>query len=201
MPVCEAIACHSPFRAPSNLRTSVSSAFSIPRKLAKLCSDGKQHFAHVCGHSRRMPEKTGKSINQVVAENLAHWMEQAGFTSQQALADKSGVSQRTIANYLKPGLRDDTSSGKEPSAKVTELQKLADALHIEVWQLMRAMTPQEREFYAHIEEAYKRLAHRQQSEEELTSELADGPAAAPRKRLPVFHPGSSKAADKKKRED
>lgn len=131
-------------------------------------------------------------------------MEQAGFTSQQALADKSGVSQRTIANYLKPTLRDDTSSGKEPSAKVTELAKLAAALHIEVWQLLREMTPQEREFYAQIEEAYKRLTHRQQpQDDESPSELgalADGPAPQ-RRRLPIFNPVSKKAAERKKRED
>lgn len=147
-----------------------------------------------------MPENIGKSINQVVAENLAHWMEQAGFTSQQALADKSGVSQRTIANYLKPGLRDDTSSGKEPSAKVTELAKLAAALHIEVWQLLREMTPQEREFYAHIEEAYKRLTHRGLDEPEQSDfgGLSGGNATAKRPSPRFFNPAAKKAQGKRR---
>lgn len=149
-----------------------------------------------------MPENPGKSINQVVAENLAHWMEQAGFTSQQALADKSGVAQRTIANYLKPTLRDDTSSGKEPSAKVTELAKLATALHIEVWQLLREMTPQEREFYAQIEEAYKRLTHRRDGAKTENSDfaaLAEGAPAPPRRKPPPFNPAARKQTGTKKR--
>lgn len=104
-----------------------------------------------------MSANPAKPINQVVAENLAFWMKEAGFESQQALADKSGVSQRTIANYLRPSLRDDTSSGKEPSAKLTELGKLAKALNIEVWQLLRQLTPQERAFYDKIEAAYRGL--------------------------------------------
>lgn len=102
-----------------------------------------------------MDESTGKSINQVVAENLAYWMERTGFESQQSLADKSGVSQRTISNYLRPSLRDDTNSGKEPSAKLTELGKLAKAMDIEVWQLLRQMTPKERAFYNKIEQAFR----------------------------------------------
>lgn len=108
-----------------------------------------------------MSANTAKPINQVVAENLAFWMQEGGFTSQQALADKSGVSQRTIANYLRPDLRDDTNSGKAPSAKLTELGKLATALEIEVWQLLRQMTPQERAFYDKIEAAYKEIAKNQ----------------------------------------
>lgn len=147
-----------------------------------------------------MSHTPGKSINQVVAENLAHWMEQAGFASQQALADKSGVSQRTIANYLKPALRDDTSSGKEPSAKVTELAKLADALHIEVWQLLREMTPQEREFYAQIEEAYKRLTHRAGADEPSSDFGALEGSAAERKRPGFFSPATKKTGGLKRRE-
>lgn len=145
-----------------------------------------------------MQEKTGKSINQVVAENLAHWMEAQGFASQQALAAKSGVSQRTISNYLNPTLRDDTSSGKEPSAKVTELAKLAAALHIEVWQLLREMTPQEREFYDQIEEAYKKLVHRAEEEDDQHSGFGgveNGTAAAKR---PKFFSPIKKTTPKKK---
>lgn len=110
-----------------------------------------------------MSENPTKPINQVVAENLRYWMQEAGFESQAALAAKSGVSQRTIGNYLNPSLRDDTSSGKEPSAKVTELEKLASALSIGVWQLMRSMTPQEREFYAQIEAAFTKLTEGQKT--------------------------------------
>jgi transcriptional regulator with XRE-family HTH domain len=101
-----------------------------------------------------MPEK---SVNEVLAENLRYWMEQANMTAQGDLAEKSGVSQRTISNYLNPGNRQESASGKEPSAKLTELQKIAVALGIGVWDLVRPMTPQERAFYKKVEQAYTDL--------------------------------------------
>ncbi len=98
-----------------------------------------------------------KSINQVVADNLHHWMKQRGIRSQMDLANKSGVSQRTVANYLKPQLRQSSSSGKEPSAKLIELEKLANALDVEVWQLLRQLTPEEWNVYHSIEASFLAL--------------------------------------------
>ena len=95
-------------------------------------------------------------INEVVARNLDYWMKQAGI-KQAALAEKAGVSQKTISNYLKPGQRTEGTTGKEPSAKLAELDKIAKALHVEVWQLTRQMTARERIMYAAIEKAYAEL--------------------------------------------
>jgi transcriptional regulator with XRE-family HTH domain len=96
------------------------------------------------------------SINRVLARNLAYWMEQATLT-QSALAEKAGVSQKTISNYLNPQQRQEGATGKEPSAKLTELEKIAKALSVSVWQLVREMTPSERKMYEAIERAYEEL--------------------------------------------
>ena len=101
-----------------------------------------------------MPVIHTKSINVVVAENLAYWMEQAEL-KQAALAERAGVSQKTISNYLNPEQRSGGSTGKEPSAKLAELDKIAKALAIEVWQLTRQMSESERAMYEAIEKAYR----------------------------------------------
>lgn len=97
-----------------------------------------------------------KHINQVVADNLAYWMGEAKIT-QQTLAERAGVSQKTISNYLNPQQRAEGSKGKPPSPKLTELSLIAHALHIEVWQLTRSMTPRERALYEALEKAYQEL--------------------------------------------
>lgn len=96
------------------------------------------------------------SINQVLARNLAFWMSEAGLT-QTALAKRAEVDQKTISNYLNPKQRVAGSKGKEPSAKLTELSKIARALAIDVWQLLRDQTESERKMYAAIEANFATL--------------------------------------------
>lgn len=99
---------------------------------------------------------SGKTINEVVAENLTHWMAERGI-KQAALAEKAGVDQKTISNYLHPKQRMEGSSGKEPSARLSELDKVAKALRVEVWQLTRHMTARQRALYDVLEKAYLQL--------------------------------------------
>jgi len=73
-----------------------------------------------------MPDK---SINHVFAENLRGAMTRAELT-QEALAKKSGVSQKTISNYLNPDQRKTSAKGKPPSAKLTELEMIAGAIGV-----------------------------------------------------------------------
>jgi transcriptional regulator with XRE-family HTH domain len=113
----------------------------------------KEHITKSLVQPQAMQEK---SINHVVAANLLRWMGEADVT-QSALAEKAGVSQKTISNYLNPGQRDEGTSGKQPSAKLTELDRIAKALHIEVWQLTRQMSIIERKMYEAIEIAYENL--------------------------------------------
>lgn len=68
----------------------------------------------------------GKTLNQVLAENLRAKME--GAWTQSSLSKKSGVGQTTISLYLAPERRSTSSTGREPSAKLAEVEKLADAL-------------------------------------------------------------------------
>lgn len=96
-------------------------------------------------------------INEVLAVNLAHFMKEKGFT-QSSLGRKAGIAQRTIGNYLKPELRQaESKSGKPASAKLTEVEKIADGLGVEVWELLRPISPTEREFHRQIEESFDKL--------------------------------------------
>ena len=104
-----------------------------------------------------MPTQKRKSINQVLAANIAAAMERRHIKTQEELAKASGVAQRTISNYLNPEKRAKGKSGKEPSAKLTEIEQIAKALDTEAWDLLRELTPRERAFYRRIEDAYKRL--------------------------------------------
>lgn len=97
-----------------------------------------------------------KDINEVVADNLAYWMKQSELT-QQVLAEKAGVSQKTISNYLNPKQRTEGARGKPGSPKLYELDQIAKALHIEVWQLTRQLTDRERQLYERIEKAFQEL--------------------------------------------
>lgn len=96
------------------------------------------------------------SINAVLADNLRHFMDAKGL-KQPGLAKISGVKQTTISLYLDPERRLKGASGKEPSAKLTEVAMLASALGIEVWELVRDLTPEQRLAYSKIEEAYRAL--------------------------------------------
>jgi transcriptional regulator with XRE-family HTH domain len=98
----------------------------------------------------------GDSINRVLARNLAYWMREAKLT-QATLALRAHVDQKTISNYLNPDQRVKGSTGKEPSAKLTELAKIADALGIGTWQLLREMTESERAFYTQIEASFAKV--------------------------------------------
>ena len=123
--------------------------------LVKHSSNVKEHFTSYLRHPCCMSETTS-SINQILAANLAHWMGQAKLT-QAALADRAGVSQKTISNYLNPEQRTEGSTGKQPSAKLTELDRVAKALGIQVWQLTREMSAGELAMYESFVRAYTEL--------------------------------------------
>lgn len=100
-----------------------------------------------------------KSVNSTLADNLEYFMGEKGW-NQSDLARASKVSQRSISNYLNPTRRDPTGSGKESSAKLVEISMIAAALGVEIWELVREMTPSERAFYKHIEAAFRDLKKR-----------------------------------------
>lgn len=97
-----------------------------------------------------------KPINEALAENLRYFMEAQNLV-QASLAEKCGIAQTTISNYLNPNRRPVGTSGKPPSAKLSEVEMLATALEVEPWQLIRTFTPEERKAYEAIETAYRAL--------------------------------------------
>jgi transcriptional regulator with XRE-family HTH domain len=100
--------------------------------VAKLCYANKQHFAR---HDFQTHNMESRSINAVFAANLSRLMSAKGW-SQSVLAEKSGVAQRSISNYLSPSRRDRGASGKEPSAKLTEMSMISSALGIDAWEML-----------------------------------------------------------------
>ena len=75
-----------------------------------------------------------KSANQVLAENLQRLMQARGL-SNLALGKKAGIAPNTIANYLNTNPQI-TSTGKERSAKLAEVERLAVALGVTLLDLL-----------------------------------------------------------------
>lgn len=100
--------------------------------IAKHCYFDKQYFARPVGQTQGVPSK---SINAIFAENLRQRMDAGGW-SQAALAKKTGVAQTSISNYLSPDRRAAGAKGKEPSAKLTEMAMIADALTVSPWEML-----------------------------------------------------------------
>lgn len=122
--------------------------------VAKLCYEGKQHFASKNADTQFM-KKT--PINNVLARNLAHFMNERGLT-QAVLSEKSDVAQTTISLYLHPDRRQPGKTGKLPSAKLSEVESLAKALDLGVWELLRDLSPVQRQAYEQIEAAFRKLS-------------------------------------------
>lgn len=72
---------------------------------------------------------TRKTLNQTLAENLSREMARQKLTAK-ALALKAGVAPNTVGNYLRSDGTDYTASGKERSAKLAEVERIAAALGV-----------------------------------------------------------------------
>lgn len=95
--------------------------------------------------------------NRTLAENLRYYMEKFGLT-QKGLESKSGVKQTTISLYMRPEDRKPGKDGKPGSAKLTEVEQIAEAFGVPVWELLRPLSPSERAAYAQIEAAFQALS-------------------------------------------
>jgi hypothetical protein len=76
-----------------------------------------------------------KTANQVLAEALRFFMGRGGW-NYTTLAAVAGVSANTIKNYCTPEGRELGASGKERSAKLAEVEQLADALDLQLTDLL-----------------------------------------------------------------
>ncbi len=88
-----------------------------------------------------MPIKapSSPSIEKTLADSLAHWMIQKEITRQAALAEKAGVSQKTISNCLNPGQRLESATGKDNTPKLGTVDRIAKALGIPIWVLLKPL--------------------------------------------------------------
>ncbi|MFU2000474.1 XRE family transcriptional regulator [Bordetella avium] len=76
-----------------------------------------------------------RSINDILAANLSRLMDKHGH-KQASLAKLSGIGQTTISLYLNPDRRQPSKSGKLPSAKLSEVEVLAEVLGVSPWELL-----------------------------------------------------------------
>ena len=123
------------------------------QSIAILCYSVKQHFASKVLDTVCM---AANPINEVLAANLAYFMAQRGLT-QKALAEKCGVGQTTISLYLNPSRRKSGIGGKPASAKLSEVEMLAKSLDVEIWEMLRQLSDEERQAHAQIEQAFRAL--------------------------------------------
>ncbi len=123
--------------------------------IASFCYLSKQHFAKASSDHEGMPKIP---IVEVFAACLRHHMTDRGVT-QAELAKRSGIGQTTISLYLRPKARGDTASGKTGSPTLANVEALADALGVEVWELLRVVTPAERELLRAVARMSKNTGH------------------------------------------
>lgn len=89
-----------------------------------------------------------KSIEVMFAESLAYWMEKKEFHAQAALAKKAGLDQKTISNCLNPAQRAVTATGRDKTPSLGTVGRLASALGIPAWVLLRPISAQNDAEYA-----------------------------------------------------
>ena len=77
------------------------------------------------------------TLNDVLASNLKWWMAKRHFNSQMAFAEKANVDQKTISNCLHPQQRLQSVTGRSPSVTLTAIEKMAGALNVPAWVLLR----------------------------------------------------------------
>jgi transcriptional regulator with XRE-family HTH domain len=89
-----------------------------------------------------------------LAKNLTRRMEASGMT-EFALANASGISARTVGNFLRPGNRKSKqgTSRSFPSGTIANLFKIATALDVEAWELLCSHDPHDR-FHQVVEAAF-----------------------------------------------
>ena len=117
------------------------------------CYVVKQHFATPIQQTVAMEKG---SIRDVLAANLQYYMIKKGLT-QKALGKAASMGQTTVSLYLSPERRKLSKSGKVAAPNLGQVEQMANALGVQLWELLRPMTPSEREAYEQIEAAFLTL--------------------------------------------
>lgn len=125
---------------------------------------------------------TSPPITQTLATNLAYFMTEKHIT-QKELAQRSGVGQTTISLYLNPNSRNATATGKAPSPVLARVEALAGALDVQLWELLRPLTPTQRDLVKSVDAL---IAERTAATPPPPHQSADKPKRA---RRPPANPG------------
>jgi transcriptional regulator with XRE-family HTH domain len=96
-------------------------------------------------------------LNVRIARNLAELMREKRL-SEPALARKSGLSKRVIGYFLRPGERTMTGSGKPASGTLYSLERIADALDVDVSVLVQNNTAADMVFTQEVQAAQKHFS-------------------------------------------
>ncbi len=73
----------------------------------------------------------------VLAKNLRRLMSESSvLRTQNEVGAASGVAQTSVSLMMRPDARAITKSGKAPSPKLVEVERVARAFGLEVWQLL-----------------------------------------------------------------
>ena len=155
-------------------------------RVANFCYSSKQHFASFRQQTQKMSKR---SINEVLAENLKHYMA-AQKLKQTKLGELADMAQTTVSLYLNPARRLPSKSGKVPSANLGDVERLAIALGVEVWELLRPLSGPEREAYDKIANAFKAL--------QGAAPLKPAGGYKPKEDIPPHHPADEEAEEKQR---
>jgi transcriptional regulator with XRE-family HTH domain len=100
-------------------------------------------------------EKTIAEHLEDLACNLVKRMTEAGMT-EKGLAKASGISPRTVGNFLRPANRNTRqgTSKSFPSGTLANLFLIAQALDVEAWELLCPGNDARERFHTAIEAAY-----------------------------------------------
>jgi hypothetical protein len=104
-------------------------------------------------------QKTPLSV--IVAKNLKYFMGRSeSYGNANALAVKAKVAPNSVRNLIDPKKRTVTADKPNGAPQLDTIQKCADALGIEVWQLLHPdieSAIRQQEMYKQIENSYKKL--------------------------------------------
>lgn len=100
---------------------------------------------------------TVDTVLLIISSNLDWHMQRHGM-SEDRLATASGISPRTVGNFLRPSNRKANQRGN-PSGTLANLCKLAAALHVEPWELLAPPDSSRLRFLQAVEQAFQNRAH------------------------------------------
>ena len=164
MPICElahpgvadarAVGYRQPIALPGHQKVEDNAVevFGHARRIAISCYSVKQHIA--IGRRDTATVKN-RGINFVLADNL-HRLMKAQKHTQATLGAAAGMGQTTVGLYLHPDRRKESVSAKPPSGKLADVERLATALKVELWELL--MPPITMESREALESSASRLS-------------------------------------------